>query len=230
MYPTRRSGIPLRPTQAMARCGRGVGARLPGPGDTVAGVRPEALLGLLAEEERLRVYAAVVLGADTPMDVAFRTGLPLKEATKALHRLEQGGLVATESGRLAAQLEVFKDTLREYAPPAEPDVPLDPDRQKAAVLRTFIRDGRLQQIPMPWAKRRIVLEHMAAAFEPGVLPRGRGERDPTGLVRRLRRAAPVPRRRGADGPGGGRLLAHRRPGTDLRCSHCDGGCGDRRHG
>jgi len=168
MYPTRRSGIPLRPTQAMARCGGGVGARLPGPGDTVAGVRPEALLGLLAEEERLRVYAAVVLGADTPMDVAFRTGLPLKEATKALHRLEQGGLVATESGRLAAQLEVFKDTLREYAPPAEPDVPLDPDRQKAAVLRTFIRDGRLQQIPMPWAKRRIVLEHMAAAFEPGV--------------------------------------------------------------
>ena len=114
------------------------------------------------------MYAAVVLGADSPMEVAFRTGLPLKEATRALHRLEQGGLVATESGRLVAQPEVFKDTLREYAPPPEPDVPLDPDRQKAAVLRTFIRDGRLQQIPMPWAKRRIVLEHLAAAFEPGV--------------------------------------------------------------
>src|SRR4051794_18825855 len=112
------------------------------PRDTVAGVRPEALLGMLAEEERLRVYAAVVLGADSPMEVVLRTGLPLPEATRALHRLEQSGLLATEAGRLTARPEVFKDTLREYAPPPEPDAPLDPDRQKAAVLRAFIRDGR----------------------------------------------------------------------------------------
>ena len=46
--------------------------------------------------------------------------------------------------------------------------PLDPDRQKAQVLRTFISDGRLAQIPVVRAKRRIVLEHIVASFEPGV--------------------------------------------------------------
>jgi len=32
----------------------------------------------------------------------------------------------------------------------------------------FVRDGRLTQIPAARGKRRIVLEHIAANFEPGV--------------------------------------------------------------
>ena len=131
-------------------------------------MRPEALVGLLAEDERLRCYAAVVLGAGTPSEIEAATGLGSKAVTRALRRLELGGLVAAEKGRFVARTEVFKDTVREYAPAAEPEEPMDPDRQKAAVLRTFIRDGRLVQIPMAKSKRRIVLEHLAAAFEPGV--------------------------------------------------------------
>ncbi len=131
-------------------------------------VRPEELVGLLAEPERLRVYAAVVLGAATPSEVVAASGLAHRAATRALRRLETGGLIAVEGGRFVARPEVFKDSVRSYAPPAEPQEPLDPDRQKAAVLRTFIRDGRLVRIPVPRAKRRIVLEHLAAAFEPGV--------------------------------------------------------------
>ena len=41
-------------------------------------------------------------------------------------------------------------------------------RPRDAVLRTFIVDGRVPQLPSAWAKRRIVLEHIAAVFEPGV--------------------------------------------------------------
>ena len=52
--------------------------------------------------------------------------------------------------------------------PQSPDEPLEPDRQRAAVLRAFIRDGRLLQLPAARAKRRIVLEHIVACFEPGV--------------------------------------------------------------
>ena len=37
-----------------------------------------------------------------------------------------------------------------------------------AVLRSFFRDGRLTEIPMKAAKRRIVLERIALEFEPGV--------------------------------------------------------------
>jgi hypothetical protein len=36
------------------------------------------------------------------------------------------------------------------------------------VLRTFIVDGRIPSMPSAWAKRRVVLEHIVLAFEPGV--------------------------------------------------------------
>jgi hypothetical protein len=126
------------------------------------------LCGLLAEPERLRVYAAVVLGADLPSSVADRTGLPARTVVAAIRRLQQGGLVKIVDGRLVAEITAFKDSVREFAPPSADAEPLDPDRQKAAVLRAFMADGRLVQIPAARSKRLVVLEHLAACFEPGV--------------------------------------------------------------
>jgi hypothetical protein len=118
--------------------------------------------------DRLRVYAAVVLGADAPSAVAERTGLPVRTVAAALRRLEQGGLVTVADGKLAGEVDVFKDAVRAHAPEPPSDAPLDPDRQRAQVLRTFITEGRLVQIPMARGKRRVVLEHIVASFEPGV--------------------------------------------------------------
>jgi hypothetical protein len=42
------------------------------------------------------------------------------------------------------------------------------DPATAAVLRAFVRDGRLVSVPAARSKRRVVLEHLAMAFEPGV--------------------------------------------------------------
>jgi hypothetical protein len=131
-------------------------------------VRPELLCGLLAEEERLRAYAAVVLGAATPTEVVAASGLPARDVVVAVRRLQQGGLIDVVDGRLVARTSAFKDAVREYGPAAVPEEALDPDRQKAAVLRAFIRDGRVIQLPAARGKRRIVLEHIAACFEPGV--------------------------------------------------------------
>jgi hypothetical protein len=131
-------------------------------------MRPELLCGLLAEPDRLRTYAAVVLGAQTPGVIVERTGLPAKSVTAALRRLQQGGLVAADDHRLVARVDVFKDAVRGYARPPAQEEPLDPDRQKASVLRAFVADGRLLQIPAARGKRRVVLEHIAAVFEPGV--------------------------------------------------------------
>lgn len=132
-------------------------------------MRPEALCGLLAEPERLAAFAAVVLGATSPSEVADRTGLPGRDVVTALRRLEQGGLVSTVEGRLVAQVTAFKEALPEYgASRATEAEPLDPDQKKAAVLRAFVRDGQLVQIPVARGKRRVVLEHIAACFEPGV--------------------------------------------------------------
>jgi len=131
-------------------------------------MRPDVLCGLLAEPERLRVFAAVVLGADSPGAAATATGLPVRTVMAALRRLEQGGLVASAGGKLVAVDSAFKDSVREHGTPDAPAEQLDPDRQRDAVLRTFIVDGRIPHLPAAWAKRRIVLEHIAAVFEPGM--------------------------------------------------------------
>jgi len=131
-------------------------------------MRPDVLCGLLAEPERLRVFAAVVLGAGSPAAVGEATGLPARAVAAALRRLEQGGLVGTAEGGLVAAASAFKEAVREYGASGAPAEPLDPDRQRAAVLRAFIVDGRLVQVPAAHAKRRVVLEHLAACFEPGV--------------------------------------------------------------
>jgi hypothetical protein len=126
------------------------------------------LCGLLAEPDRLRVFSAVVLGADVPSEVIERTGLPARTVAAALRRLQLGGLVTPVDGGLVAEVDVFKDSVREHAPAPAVVQPLDPDSQKDSVLRTFLVDGRLVQIPAARGKRRVVLEHLAAAFEPGV--------------------------------------------------------------
>lgn len=44
--------------------------------------------------------------------------------------------------------------------------PVSADREK--VLRIFLKDGRLTAIPVKVTKRRMILEHIVCAFEPGV--------------------------------------------------------------
>ncbi len=43
---------------------------------------------------------------------------------------------------------------------------MTPDRER--VLRRFLRDGRLLSVPARRSKRLVVLDHLAAQFEPGV--------------------------------------------------------------
>jgi hypothetical protein len=129
-------------------------------------MRPDALCGLLAERDRLAVFAAVVLGARTPGEVGRRTGLPGRDVVVALRRLEQGGLIA-DAGGLVANGAAFKEAVREYGGAAVEE-PLDTDPGRAAVLRAFVRDGRLVRLPAARGKRLVLLEHIVASFEPGV--------------------------------------------------------------
>ncbi|TDD19447.1 DUF2087 domain-containing protein [Kribbella turkmenica] len=124
----------------------------------------DLLCGLLAEPSRLRTYSAVVLGAATPEQVAAGTGLPAPAIAKALQRLAKGGLIVDGRDGLRADEAAFKDAVREGRPEREP---LDPDPDRDAVLRSFIREGRLTHFPTVPAKFRVVLEHIVASFEPG---------------------------------------------------------------
>jgi len=135
---------------------------------TAAGVTAAGIAGLLAEPERLRVLAAIVLGSHTPSAVAGATGLDPRDVARAVQRLNAGGLVAVAGGALSVDTDVFKEAARSAAPAVEPADHGVADPGVAAVLRAFVRDGRLVSIPAARGKRRVLLEHLAMSFEPGV--------------------------------------------------------------
>jgi hypothetical protein len=143
---------------------RGVGAR----SEPAAAGSSRQLVGLLAEPSRLRVVAALALGARTPSEVAAATGLDLREVAAACRRLESGGLVSTVDRELRLREELFGEAARTETPPRKPEGEWAINPATAAVLRSFVRDGRLTGIPAARGKRRTVLEHVATTFEPGV--------------------------------------------------------------
>ena len=133
--------------------------------------RPEptgtTLVGLLATPQRLKVVAAVVLGATTPGEIAQRTALAETEVTGALTRLVRGGLVRVTGGAFTVDPAVFGAAARAAAPKREPVDFGVSDPKVGAVLRAFIVDGRLTAVPTNAGKRRVVLEYLVATFEPG---------------------------------------------------------------
>lgn len=135
-------------------------------GELAAVNPPVELLGLLAATNRLRVVAALVLGAGTTTEVVERTGLGTRDAVRALHRLQSGGLVSGSQQNWTLHAERFSAAARPAAQPLDDHGAVDP--ATAGVLRAFLRDGRLVSIPAARAKRRVVLDHVARVFEPGV--------------------------------------------------------------
>lgn len=129
------------------------------------------LAGLLADPARLRVVAAVVLGAGTAEEVRSATGLPERDTRRALKRLVSGGLVrAGEAGRLVAAADAFQTAVREATVerrrgPTPEELGATPEQ--AGVLRNFVEGERLTQIPAQRSKRLAVLDFLAARFEPG---------------------------------------------------------------
>ncbi len=130
----------------------------------------EALVGLLAEESRLKVVAAIALGATTEADITARTLLTPKAVRKALDRLVRGGIVeSTHDGGLRVVTERFKDAAQRAAaarPQATPEE-LGATADQAQVLRNYLVDGRLTHIPAARSKRLVVLDFLAGQFEPG---------------------------------------------------------------
>ncbi len=126
------------------------------------------IVGLLADPARLKVVAALALGAGTIEEVSEASGLPLKDVALAARRLSRNGLVHRDGHALALHTERFAAAARAAAEAEPPPEPLSDDPAEAAVLAAFVRDGRLVSIPAQHSKRRVVLDHLVRVFEPGV--------------------------------------------------------------
>lgn len=136
-----------------------------GPGPDVVG-----LVGLLADDDRRLVFAALVLGSATLDDVVVTTGLSSVAAAKALGRLVDGAMVVAGSeGGLHVVGAVFQAAVRAArANMVRPDVAYDGLSAEAAkVMRTFVVDGRIVQIPTAQGKRAVLLDWLSQDFEPG---------------------------------------------------------------
>ena len=106
------------------------------------------LLGLLAEPDRLKVAAAIVLGAQTVDEIVHATRLEPKAVEVALARLTSGGLVSGERRRLVLDEEELRAAVRSAAEEREAGEKLGLPPVASDVLRRFVRNGRLVSIPM----------------------------------------------------------------------------------
>jgi hypothetical protein len=128
------------------------------------------LIGSLGAPARLRVAAAVILGAGTAAEVRSATGLDTRTVHRELDRLVAAGVIQATGtdGRFEARIEDLAAAARELAragaaqPSREP--PVTPEEK---VRRAFFKDGRLISIPAQHSKRLIVLDVLAQEFEPG---------------------------------------------------------------
>jgi hypothetical protein len=179
-----------------------------------APLTPAEICRLLATGERLRVVAALALGATSREELADATGLLPRDLIRSLNRLVGGGLVEADGkGGWWLRATAFAEAARAVAEASE-DPAADhgaADPREAAVLRTFMPGGQLVALPAGHAKRRIVLDQVARLFEPG-------QRYPEREVNALLRAVCAPA-----GAGGGQAAAPVPDHVTLRRYLVDGG-------
>ena len=123
---------------------------------------PATLIGLLADENRLRVFAAVALGASTVDEIAQRSGLDETDVQAALPRLVGSGLVSQDGG-LHIPAEALQEAARRRPERVRGATDATPDEQR--ILRNFVVDGRLVRLPARSAQKRVVLGYVARRFD-----------------------------------------------------------------
>jgi hypothetical protein len=136
----------------------------------MSGGSPQAVLRALADVERLAVAGALARGSSSAGRLADELGLPLSRVRRHLNRLAAVELVRLEADRQTYRLDAatLRSAAAEVGPPRDTGVAPGDSAAEEAVLRAFFRAGRLVEIPAQQAKRRIVLERLAAGFEHGV--------------------------------------------------------------
>jgi len=127
-------------------------------------VAPATLAGLLAHEDRLRVFAAVALGARTVGDAARAAGVDETTVQNVLPRLVQTGVIEQRDG-LRISMQALEAAAR--ARPERERGASDATAEEQRVLRNFVVEGRLVRLPARSQQKRVVLGYVARRFEEG---------------------------------------------------------------
>jgi hypothetical protein len=132
---------------------------------------PDDVLRALADPERLAIAGLLARGSWTAAALREELELPVARLRKHLNRLTTAGVARLDADRRTYRLD--PGTLRRVAgavgPPRDAGLALGAaSEDEESVLRTFFRNGRLNEIPAKESKRRVVLERIALEFDPGV--------------------------------------------------------------
>lgn len=131
---------------------------------------PNDILRALADPDRLAIAGLLARGDRTVEELRDALGLPDKRLRVHLTKLTAVGVARLAEDRRTYRLdpETLRRAAEQVGPPREANMALGAATEdEEAVLRTFFRDGRLTEVPMKLAKRRVVLERIALEFEPG---------------------------------------------------------------
>ena len=124
---------------------------------------PADLLKLLLDETRLAIIGLVAVKPCAVDELAGQ--LPVKRADleRQVSQLVSVGLLTRADGQLRLDVKALQ-TLKQnlFARPAPPQ----PETPAEQVLATFVRDGRIVQLPALQAKRGVVLRWLADQFTP----------------------------------------------------------------
>jgi hypothetical protein len=118
------------------------------------------ITGLLADEERFKIIAAVALGADTLEKIAAMTGRDNPAVIKALVKLEGAGLILKNNDAYSFNFDILPAFNRGLSQALPKKPPL-------TGLARFFKDGKLTVYPKDQNDRLAVLEHIISRFETG---------------------------------------------------------------
>lgn len=126
------------------------------------------LIGLLADDTRRRVVAAMILGATDLNEIVAKAVVAERDAVVALERLGNAGLVEpTADGSFLLLEQAFQLAARAEAEPNPvSQFPSRPPKERKILDRSY-RDGRLRRLPSKVSQRLVVLDELVQRFEPG---------------------------------------------------------------
>jgi hypothetical protein len=134
-------------------------------GRVSADLSPTVIVKLLADGDRLRVVASVVLGAGDLDEVVAASGLDRRPVSVAVSRLVAAGLVERDEHGLRVAEELIRVAARASAPPLEH--PIEHPLVDDSVLRAFVAGDSLRAIPSTRHKLLQVLDLLAQDFDLG---------------------------------------------------------------
>jgi predicted transcriptional regulator len=127
---------------------------------------------VLADEKRLQIVGLLARQEYSVEELAAILDLSSPTVSHHLRRLVKAGLVQARADQhyhvYSLQLQTLRDMSQQILSQdklQETTEHLDLDAYDRKVLRDYMEDGRLKQIPRQWKKREVILRYLVEQFE-----------------------------------------------------------------